>query len=103
LQVDSGLNLASSTCQMSRNTAVKLVGEERVKPVEGILQQAREAVATGCDTVQSKGVFGAMQAAYEKSTVYAKTFGGSLYNAVSDSATSVVDSYVKPSGECLLC
>lgn len=97
--VDSGLHLASSTCMMSRNTAVKLVGEERVKPVEGILQQAREAVVSGYDTVQSKGVYSAMQLAYEQSTVYAKAFVGSLYSSVNNSAASVVDKYVKPSSQ----
>lgn len=95
LQVDSGLNLASSTAQMSRNTAVKLVGEERVKPVEGIFQQAWGALVSGYDTVQS--IFSSVHQAFENSAVYAKAFAGSMCKSANESAATVVDKYVKPS------
>jgi hypothetical protein len=83
---------------MSRNTAVKLVGEERVKPVEGIFQQAWGALVSGYDTVKSKGLFNAAHLAFENSAVCAKTFAGSMCEKANETAATVVDKYIKPSG-----
>lgn len=94
--VDSGVNIVSSTASYSRKQAGRLVGDERMKPVDNFVSQAQGAMQTGVDTVKTKGVFGAMKegAAYAMDTVksagtYAKSTVLDVNHTVGEGASSV--------------
>lgn len=59
--VDNGMTIVNSTASYSRKTAARVVGEERLKPVDNFVSNAQKTVNDGVETVKSKGVFGAAQ------------------------------------------
>ena len=59
--MDNGITIVNSSASYSRKTAARVVGEERLKPVDDLVSQAQKTYTNGVDTVKSKGVVGAAQ------------------------------------------
>jgi hypothetical protein len=78
--VDTGVHLVASTAQFSRKTAGRIVGDERLKPVDNLVTQAHGAVSAGFKTYQERGIVGAVKAGVaqartgaEQATTYARS------------------------------
>lgn len=120
LQVDNGMTIVNSTASYSRKTAARVVGEERLKPVDNLVSSAQKTVSDGVETVKNKGVFGAAQegfysawdgvqnaGSYAKKTVLevnqSVTNGASAVKEKLDPALkSAYDKWLVPAGTSLL-
>lgn len=88
--MDKGLSAVTTTAQYSRKTAGKLVGEERLQPVDTLATQTFDTLTAAADCVRTRGVVGAVRSG----TDTAKTAATGAVTSARDKAHALFESLV---------